>query len=172
MSSSSSSSSSRGVHVQGTLCEKKLSWLGLTSNGDASLTMRLRNVLFNPLSLRRVGRRDQIAKCFTRQHTVAPPGTQLSTFAWLLDWEKLRGQADRLNTRVFCKSYVRRVCNPLAEHKGRMAAVRLVRGDVDLLVVVACMWPERKRDRRQQLYLDYIISNGLADGSAKGVAPC
>ena len=76
-----------------------------------------------------------------------------------------RGQADWLNTRVFSMSNVRRVYNPPTEHKGRMAAVRLVCGDVDLLVVVACMWPEpcsvseRKRDRRLWLYSDFIISN-------------
>ena len=35
-------------HVQGILRAKKLSRLELTSNGDASLTMRLRSVLFNP----------------------------------------------------------------------------------------------------------------------------
>ena len=46
----------------------------------------------------------QIVKCFERQHIVALPGTQLSTFAWhqtcvrgkffSLDWEKPRGQAE------------------------------------------------------------------------------
>ena len=60
---------------------------------------------------------------------------------------------------------VRRVFNPPAEYKGRMGAVRLVLGDVDLLVVVAYMWPEPccvsdgERNRRLWLYLDYIISN-------------
>ena len=68
-------------HMQGIL-RVQLCRLGLTSNGDASLTMRLRTVLSNPMSLRRVGRRDQIVKCFERQHVVSLPGTPLSTVTW------------------------------------------------------------------------------------------
>ena len=60
---------------------------------------------------------------------------------------------------------VKCVYNPPAEYKGRTGAVRLVRGDVDLSVVVAYMWPEpscvsdRERNRGLWLYLDCIISN-------------
>ena len=70
-----------------------------------------------------------------------------------------------LNTRVFNKSDVRRVYNLPAEDKGRIGAVSLVRGDLDLLVVVAHMWPEpccvsdRERNRRLWLHLDHIIGN-------------
>ena len=66
-----------------------------------------------------------------------------------------------LNTRVFNKSNVRRVDNAHVEHKRRMGAVRLVRGDVDLLVVMTHVWPQPScvTDRRLWLYLDNIISN-------------
>ena len=52
----------------------------------------------------------------------------------------------------------------LRNTKGRMGVVRLIRGDVDILVVVAYMLPEscvsdRERNRRLRLYLDYITSN-------------
>ena len=120
------------------------------------------------------------------------PGTLLSTFAWhqtcvsgkffFLYWEKPRGRAEvsagvsfGLNTRVFDKSNVR-PCqkNPPALCKGRVGAVRDVRGDVDLLVVVTYMWPEpccvtdRERKRR------HVISKApgrLADVSAEGMRP-
>ena len=101
-------------------------------------------------------------------------GTQLSTFAWhqtcvtgkffFQDWGKPWGRADvsagvptGLDTRVFSKSNVRRVYYRPAEKKVRMEAVRLVRGDVDLLVVVAYMWPGllcvRSRKESQTLVL-------------------
>ena len=50
---------------------------GALSNGDASSTMRLRNMLSVTLSLRRVGRRDQTAKSFTRKHIAALSGGNL-----------------------------------------------------------------------------------------------
>ena len=64
---------------------------------------------------------------------------------------------------VFDKSNVRRVYNPPAEYKGRVGAVRLVCGDVDLSVAVPYMWPEpcvsdRERNRRVWLFLDCTIS--------------
>ena len=55
--------------------------------------------------------------------------------------------------------------NPPAKYQRGMDAVRLDRGDVDLLVVVAYMWPElccvtdRERNGKPWLYLDNIIGN-------------
>ena len=103
--------------MQGILRAKILSRLGLTSNGDASLTMRLRKVLVNPLSFRRGGRRDQIVRCFERQHIVAlPEYLCLASAANILSGlEVPSGVSIGLSKRVFNKSNVRRVHNPPAK---------------------------------------------------------
>ena len=138
-------------------------------------------VLFNPLSLQRVGRKEQLAKCFSRQHIVALAGTQLSTCAWhqtqrsgrffFIDWGKPRGRSEvsagvslGLSMRIFTKANVRQIFKPPAEYAGgRFGAARLVRGDLDLFVIVAYVWPEpscvkeRERNHRIWLYLDSVL---------------
>ena len=100
--------------------------------------MRLRTVLFNPLSLRGVGRRYQIV-CRASTHCGTPSDTA----------EYLRLASDVRQRQV--------VLSGLGETPGSDGCSRLVRGDVDLVVVVAYMWPEACC--RLWLYLDCIISS-------------
>ena len=95
-----------------------------------------------------------------------------STFAWhqtcvsgkysfwigVTLWSLYRAEQESLQQ-------VQRETCPPPSCEGRVGAVRLLRGDVDLLAVVANMWPEpccvsdRERNRTLLLYLDCIISN-------------